>query len=68
MGKVEGTSELYVFSGVPPIRLPARVVYSKPMKRTALATLLFVLPAAALALEYRHGDDGYSDAATTSAE
>lgn len=38
-----------------------------PMKRTALATLLFALPAAAFALDFQHGDDGYVDAPRFSA-
>ncbi len=40
----------------------AMLLYSGPMKRTALATLLLVLPAAAFALDFQHGDDGYTDA------
>lgn len=36
-------------------------------KRTALATLLFTLPAAAFALDFQHGDDRYSDASRLSA-
>jgi hypothetical protein len=32
------------------------------MKRTALATILLILPAATFALDFQHGDDGYSDA------
>ena len=38
------------------------VLYSGPMKRTALATLFLVLPAAAFALDFQHGDDEYTDA------
>jgi hypothetical protein len=33
------------------------------MKHTALATLLLTLPVAAFALDFQHGDDGYTDAA-----
>lgn len=54
--------KFYVFFGMPPIRGGMGRSIVRPMKRTTLSLVLLSFPAAALALDYQHADDGYTDA------
>ena len=59
--------KFYVFFVMSPIRGRVRRSIVKPMKRTTLFSVLLTLPAAALALDYQHAGDGYTDASRFSA-